>query len=111
MNWEAGDVRRTFPWQVMADREHSLGFYISAVKERGTELWLRSDTCEAIIAVNESACPPCVRVPLSKEFRTLEDRALKGWVPHMPYGLLNQEQYTEALTLKSAELSEQRARV
>jgi len=110
VDWTAGPVLKTFPWQVMEDRKGRLGFHISDLKKEGRELWLQSDICELCIGPEKAACPPCSDIPFSRAYRTLADRASQPWVPHTPYEWLNQPQFEEALARKSSEIAELRSK-
>ncbi|KAH9910636.1 uncharacterized protein B0H18DRAFT_1176982 [Fomitopsis serialis] len=110
VQWSAGPVMKTFPWQVMEIRREQLGFHVSGLKNNGTELWMQSDDCEEEVLVDEEACSPCLRVPVSRAFRLLAERANQPWTPHTPYAWLNSVQSEAALNVKSTEISELRSR-
>ena len=67
LNWSAGSIFKTFPWQILEGSLGELGFHLETFQKKGQELWVRSNSCSGQVLGDQSAaCERCQCVSISR---------------------------------------------
>ncbi|TFY65982.1 hypothetical protein EVG20_g5104, partial [Dentipellis fragilis] len=108
LEWTAGSIYRTFPWQILEDQ--TLGFYVCGFQNRGQDIWIKSDACYVLADPDNESCTRCRQLPNLRIIENLRTRA-DGVVPHTPNIWLHFEQLQAKLLEDRQELVQQRTMV
>ncbi len=105
LEWTAGPIFDTFPWQLMRDQKQALNFHITHIKGMGDDavLWLKSSACSEGVTSEGGSCYSCATIPSSKVLRNAAARAREAAPAHTNYEYLNHRQTNDKLTKRSSE--------
>jgi hypothetical protein len=109
LQWPIGSIFNTYPWALHAYGKVALGFYLFDVQCRGTEFWIRSDSCELEVCA-PGACIACQAVACGPKLRQLQDHAenISKYTPHVYF---NHEQLCDALKLSQQQFNNSKLKV
>lgn len=107
LKWEIGPVLRTFPWQLF-DEENTYDFHIAALRQHGTQIWMRSNRC-LHERNTKTACANCLQIPESRTLANMTRRAES--TDKMQYKDLTYEQAIQRLRERRAVLEVERTKV
>ena len=75
LKWSVGSIYNNYPWQRHFLQPHTMGYYFSGVKNKGTEFWVQSYRCTGISETGNRPCFPCQAAETSDFLRELQNRA------------------------------------
>ncbi|TFY81510.1 hypothetical protein EWM64_g2508 [Hericium alpestre] len=107
LEWHAGSVFTTFPWQIFEDHDGTLGFCLAGFKSSdsgGGCIWIRSDRCARRKDHSTNACHPCRLLQSPRRIHDADLRAQSTATEHWPYKWLTYEQLVAKLDQKADEV-------
>lgn len=110
LEWDAGPILKTLPWHLFEDSA-DLGFYITALRDKGTRVFLRANTCTGVPVPSTTACASCVQVPKLQKLTKMQKRAQSANQENWQYENLTYEQAVRKLREKSELLRVERSKV
>lgn len=113
LDWKAGPIFETFPWQLLADEKNTLPFYLDRVMGTGKHavLWLRSIKCHGQVLLPSRTCSACFDSTLSRTIISADQHAQLTSIACTPYQYLNHEQLVMTARSKSETIKELRDKV